>query len=405
MGPLFASAVILGTVNAAPQEIPGFGFARAFGNRIREQIPAGFSIARTFGDTIKEQIDMATRLLEQFEAFIFKYGKSYASTAEKLMRFEIFKDNLKFIDLMNARSDGSVTYGVNSLADMSYEEFKARNRYRGGNRAKDGAKRVRRDAPKRRFTGQRKYFDDESGGGLAGNKRSREDFESGGNSSMYAGSFDRGKIGKGGFDLTSPLYPECKDQKNCGSCYAFAVAGAIEIVYAKQRRKILDLSEQEIVDCSQPFGNAGCDGGDFTETFKFIKNRSLTSESQNPYVGKETKICKRAKGVVSVKSWSHLKGRANILAALKKNKALLAGVNADSRAFQVYKKGVMKVPTCDPNVLDHAVVIVGFRIEKGQTIYDVRNSWGTKWGERKGHFQIANNDCGIEMDVWSFDLA
>lgn len=62
---------------------------------------------------------MATRLLEQFEAFIFKYGKSYASTAEKLMRFEIFKDNLKFIDLMNARSDGSVTYGVNSLADMS----------------------------------------------------------------------------------------------------------------------------------------------------------------------------------------------------------------------------------------------------------------------------------------------
>ncbi|CAH0388002.1 unnamed protein product [Bemisia tabaci] len=281
---LYASAVILGTVNAAPQEIPGFGFARAFGNRIREQIPTGFSIARTFGDTIKDQIDMATRLLEQFEAFIFKYGKSYASTAEKLMRFEIFKDNLKFIDLMNARSDGSVTYGVNSLADMSYEEFKARNRYRGGNRTTDGAERVRRDAPKRWFTGQRTYFDDESGGRLAGNKRSREDFESGGNSSMYAGSFDRGKIGKGGFDLTSPLYPECKDQKTCGSCYAFAVVGAIEILYAKQRRKILDLSEQEIVDCSQPFGNDGCDGGLFNHTLNFIQNRSLTSESQSPYV-------------------------------------------------------------------------------------------------------------------------
>jgi C1A family cysteine protease len=49
---------------------------------------------------------------------------------------------------------------------------------------------------------------------------------------------------------------EVKDQgADCGSCYAFASIGALESHYFIKTGKLLNLSEQEIVDCST--GNTG----------------------------------------------------------------------------------------------------------------------------------------------------
>lgn len=53
---------------------------------------------------------------------------------------------------------------------------------------------------------------------------------------------------------------DIKDQgADCGSCYAFAAIGALESQYFLKTGKLLNLSEQEIVDCST--GNVGCNGG------------------------------------------------------------------------------------------------------------------------------------------------
>jgi C1A family cysteine protease len=49
---------------------------------------------------------------------------------------------------------------------------------------------------------------------------------------------------------------EVKDQSvDCGSCYAFASIGALESHYFIKTGKLLNLSEQEVVDCSS--GNTG----------------------------------------------------------------------------------------------------------------------------------------------------
>ena len=56
-----------------------------------------------------------------------------------------------------------------------------------------------------------------------------------------------------------------KDQGSCGSCWAFSAVGAIEGVHAIASGQLLNLAEQQLVDCSHegPKGepNDGCDGG------------------------------------------------------------------------------------------------------------------------------------------------
>ena len=54
-----------------------------------------------------------------------------------------------------------------------------------------------------------------------------------------------------------------KNQGSCGSCAAFASAGAIETCFAKAGSKLsgLDLSEQQLVDCNYGKNGAkGCNG-------------------------------------------------------------------------------------------------------------------------------------------------
>eukprot|EP00695_Tsukubamonas_globosa_P003128 TRINITY_DN484_c0_g2_i1.p1 TRINITY_DN484_c0_g2~~TRINITY_DN484_c0_g2_i1.p1 ORF type:complete len:254 (-),score=99.50 TRINITY_DN484_c0_g2_i1:328-1041(-) len=62
--------------------------------------------------------------LAQFDEFVIKHNKGYASDAERLQKFAVFRTNLRRIEEYNARNDGA-TYGITALADMSEEEFVA----------------------------------------------------------------------------------------------------------------------------------------------------------------------------------------------------------------------------------------------------------------------------------------
>ena len=87
-------------------------------------------------------------------------------------------------------------------------------------------------------------------------------------------------------------------------------------------------------------------------------------------------------------------------AAINKGVVTLT-MEADKPCFWFYESGIFDDPGCGTS-LDHAVAAVGYGTEDGRDYWIVRNSWGTKWGD-KGYFKIAAVEnsvgiCGIQFN-------
>jgi C1A family cysteine protease len=74
-----------------------------------------------------------------------------------------------------------------------------------------------------------------------------------------------------------------KQQGQCGSCWSFSTAAALESAYAIANGKLLSFSEQQLVDCN--IKNNGCNGGDITQAFDYTKDHWLMLEDDYPYKG------------------------------------------------------------------------------------------------------------------------
>ncbi|KAJ6409573.1 hypothetical protein OIU84_009132 [Salix udensis] len=130
-----------------------------------------------------------TETLRLYEMWLVKHGKAYNALGEKEKRFEIFKDNLKFVDQHNSAGNPSYKLGLNKFADLSNEEFRAA--YLG----------TRMDE-KRRL--------------LGAPKSERYLFKDGDDLPESVDWREKGAV--------TPV----KDQGQCGSCWAFSTVGAVE---------------------------------------------------------------------------------------------------------------------------------------------------------------------------------
>jgi C1A family cysteine protease len=78
-----------------------------------------------------------------------------------------------------------------------------------------------------------------------------------------------------------------KDQLRCGCSYAFAAVGALEGAAALAKDTIVELSEQNVVDCSIPYGNHGCSCGDVNNAYMYvIDNGGVDTDKSYPYVSR-----------------------------------------------------------------------------------------------------------------------
>jgi C1A family cysteine protease len=302
---------------------------------------------------------------KQFYNFQERFSKRYENIQELETRFQIFGVNLRNIILHNLDHTQNFTMGINQFTDLTPQEFK--EQYVGGLKAEVGS------------YGCKTFSSSASGAPSSLDWR------------------------------TKGAVTTVKDQGQCGSCWTFSSTGAIESAWAISTGKLVDLSEQELVDCATgiSYGSHGCSGGQMEGAFKFVIENGQCSASSYPYTSGTTKTggsCQKCTSVVHLSSCSDVKpnDQVSLKAAVSQQPVAIA-IEADTRYFQSYSSGVLTSSSCGTN-LDHGVLIVGYGSENGQDYWLVKNSWGTSWGD-SGYVKIARssstNDpgvCGIAMD-------
>jgi hypothetical protein len=77
-----------------------------------------------------------------------------------------------------------------------------------------------------------------------------------------------------------------QDQDQCGSSPYFAAVDSIVGAWYQRTGLLNALSEQQVLDCSGPEGNAGCNGGEMTYSMQYvIDNKGICSWTSYPYTG------------------------------------------------------------------------------------------------------------------------
>ena len=301
----------------------------------------------------------------RFSNFKEVFTKNYDTYDEMILRFKIFSSNVRVMIEHNNDKTQTFTMGINQFTDLTSQEFK--NQYVSG---------------------------------LNGNLKSYgcKSFSSSGNN--LPSSIDW---------RTKGAVTSVKNQGQCGSCWTFSATGAVEGAWAISTGKLIDLSEQELVDCAKgvAYGSHGCSGGQMEGAFKYIMENGQCSNSAYPYLSGDTKLdgtCKTCSSVAHVNSCFDVKpnDQISLKGAVAKQPIAIA-IEADTKYFQSYSSGILTSTSCG-TTLDHGVLIVGYGTENNIDYYLVKNSWGETWGDA-GYVKIARtsstNDagiCGIAMN-------
>lgn len=201
-----------------------------------------------------------------FQHYIAKYGKSYSTKEEYDLRFKQFLNTYKLVAQHNAENgDHGFTLGFNSLSDLTDAEFQSRLGFKAGQEWVD-------KKPKSLPT------------------------------TDLPAKIDWLTAGK----VNAP-----KNQGSCGSCWAFSAIGAVEGVQAIVNNQLLNLSEQQLVDCSHdgPDGdkNQGCQGGWMDSAFAYATRSKLEIQTDYPYVAKNQDCAATDdKGKVLLSGWENV---------------------------------------------------------------------------------------------------
>jgi len=307
---------------------------------------------------------------DSWEEFKGKYEKSYETQDEEDYRQTVWNSNIASISSHNAEADEGLhefSLGENEFADMTSDEITA-------------------------------YF----------NGLNTQD------SSLSAGVSFQSDVRlqdlPDGVDWRqNGTVTPVKNQKMCGSCWAFSATGSLEGQHALKTGKLVSLSEQNLVDCSKKEGNNGCFGGLMDKAFKYVKdNGGIDTEASYPYTAKDGKAClyNATNSGANLTSWVDIPegSEMDLQKAVATVGPVSVAIDASKQTFHFYKKGIYHDKTCSSTHLDHGVLVVGYGVGgktgedgKKRDFWIVKNSWGETWG-MKGYFELARNRknaCGV----------
>lgn len=300
----------------------------------------------------------------EFKRFLSKYNKYYPTSSEYAQKLRNFAENYEYVNDLNEFYEGYASFEINSFADLDVEEFS-------------------------------KYYARGSSTGVAYTDTECEGFKSSGDDD-YPDEIDW---------RDHNAVTGVKNQGQCGSCWSFSSTGAMEGAWAIATDNLVNLSQQELMDCSWSYGDFGCHGGLMDNAFKYAIENGMCSSDQVSYLGQD-ELCSNMPECDKVAYFTSCvdvtpKNELHLMEAVSTRPVSVA-IEADTRVFQFYKSGILNSTSCGDN-LDHGVLVVGYGIENGVKYWIVKNSWGSDWGE-DGYIRIARTTsedsegtCGIAM--------
>ncbi|KAI3388871.1 hypothetical protein SNEBB_009936 [Seison nebaliae] len=300
-----------------------------------------------------------------WKEFKDKFEKFYEQEVDSL-RLAIFYKNVEHIRRHNLEYNAGLhTYrlGINQFTDMSTDEFRAINGFR-----------------------------------LPENYTRRD------NGPTFLGASPFTNLPQSVNWTAKGAVTPVKNQGHCGSCWSFSATGALEGQYYRKKKILQSFSEQQLVDCSESFGNNGCNGGLMDNAFKYIQQYGLEEESDYPYDGKDEQchyekqeVVTKDEGFVDIES----KNEQKLMEAVATIGPIAVAIDASHMSFQFYRDGVYSDSKCSEEELDHGVLVVGYgnlKTWKGRKDYWlIKNSWGPEWGQH-GYIMIERNNknmCGV----------
>jgi cathepsin C len=219
-----------------------------------------------------------------------------------------------------------------------------------------------------------------------------------------------------------------RNQGECGSCFAVAAISVMEArVNIKKGNTNIDttttFSPQSVVSCSRY--NQGCNGGYPFLVGKHGEDFGFVEESCFPYEGTNSDCSRECPGAKRYRVTNHhyvggYYGGCSELAMMQEIQAggpIVVAFQAPASLFY-YTGGVYTGPRpksegerangLNPwEQTNHAVVAVGWGVDAStnQKYWEIKNTWGSGWGEG-GYFRIlrGEDECGIESMASAFDV-
>lgn len=298
-----------------------------------------------------------------FNDFIEKYSKYYDTDHEYNIRYDIFMKNMDFINNNNMYNQ-DYKMNINEFSDLTNSEYNMR---------------------------------------YLGLKNSRRKLEKKNNNCTFVDKRIVSDIPEHMDWTLQNKVSTVKNQKQCGSCWAFSAIGAIESANAIKYDKLIKFSEQELVDCAKEgYDNYGCDGGLMVNAFDYVINDGICEEMEYGYTGREgeCRLCDvrhyiSGCGLVESRNETALKYALSM-------QPISVAIDASSLSFQFYSKGILD-SSCGTE-LNHGVLLVGYGEEDGVKYWKIKNSWGKTWGD-KGYIKIKRLEvdkltdgmCGVAL--------
>lgn len=203
-----------------------------------------------------------------------------------------------------------------------------------------------------------------------------------------------------------------KDQGKCSTGgWSFSVVGSIEGAYFifSGQNTTSSLSNQQLISCDTT--NTGCAGGWMDNSFNWVKsNGGLCTDADYPWVSGSTGLdgtcdtsCTVSSAYAPTSYTDVTQGSVSDLQDAIYRQPVSIAIQANQISIKQYKSGVF-TGACGQH-LDHGCLAVGYGTDASVTkdYWNVKNSWGTAWGEA-GYIRIEKSDadrCGV-LDLPSY---